>query len=51
MYTDPAFTVLIAHFYLKEKITRAKLIAVILVIVGTVSVAVGAVGSRVSLLI
>ena len=48
MYTAPAFTVLIAHFYLKEIITRAKLIAVILVIAGTVSVAVGAIGSSFS---
>jgi len=45
MYTAPAFTVLIAHFYLKEKITRNKLIAVLLVLTGTVAVAVGAQGS------
>ncbi len=43
MYTAPAFTVIIAHFYLKEKITRNKLIAVLLVLTGTV--AVGAQGS------
>ncbi|MDD2370799.1 MAG: DMT family transporter [Firmicutes bacterium] len=45
MYTAPAFTVIIAHFYLKEKINRKKLIAVLLVLAGTVAVAVGAQGS------
>ncbi len=45
LYTAPAFTVIIAYFYLKEKITRRKLIAVLLVLAGTVAVAVGAQGS------
>ena len=45
LYTAPAFTVIFAHFYLKEKITLNKLIAVILVLFGTVAVALGAGGS------
>lgn len=48
MYTAPAFTVLIAHFYLKEKITKFKLIAVLLVLAGTVAVAAGAADSSFS---
>ncbi|KAF0091332.1 MAG: putative protein of unknown function DUF6 transmembrane [Fusobacteria bacterium] len=45
LYTAPAFTVVLSHFYLKEKITKNKLIAVLLVLLGTVAVALGAGGS------
>jgi drug/metabolite transporter, DME family len=45
LYTAPAFTVILSHFYLKEKITRNKLIAVLLVLIGTVAVALGSGGS------
>ncbi|MCI0502515.1 MAG: DMT family transporter [Fusobacteria bacterium] len=41
LYTAPAFTILLARFYLKEKITPLKLGALALVIVGTILVSLG----------
>ena len=45
LYTAPAITVLIARFYLKERITPLKGLAVVSVLAGTILVALGAGGS------
>lgn len=44
LYTAPAFSVILARIYLKEKITLKKTIAVFLVVLGIVAVALGSEG-------
>lgn len=41
VYTAPAFTLILAALFLKERITRVKLMTVVLIMVGTVLVVVG----------
>lgn len=41
VYTAPAFTLILAAFFLKERITKVKLITALMIMVGTVLVVVG----------